>query len=173
MKKTTLIGIIVIVLDRLSKLIVRGSMIYGESVKITDFFRITYVENTGIAWGIFNGHSLSNVFFIVTNLLALAFLFAKYTSFSFNKTASYGWVMVVSGAIGNLFDRIFVGGVIDFLDFRIFGYDFPVFNVADSAITIGGTIIVLFFLKNVLPSLNKNVKTTNAATEQQEINYHE
>ena len=147
MRKTAILGIIIIFADRITKLLIRGTMIYGESVRITDFFRITYIENTGIAWGIFNSYSYSNFLFIIANLAALAFLVVKYTSFSFDQRATYGWVMVVSGAFGNLFDRIFVGGVVDFLDFRIFGYDFPVFNIADSAITVGGFLIAAFFIK--------------------------
>ncbi|MGN1399607.1 MAG: signal peptidase II, partial [Erysipelotrichaceae bacterium] len=106
---------------------------------------ITYTCNDGAAFSILKGQ---RVLFIVMTVLAIG-LFVYYLARNKVKwLEKYSLLLIISGAIGNLIDRILYGYVIDFLDFYIFGYDFPVFNIADSFITIGaiGLIISIFFL---------------------------
>ena len=139
--------ILLVVLDQASKiyltLVNKTSPIDLEVIR--GFFRITYTCNDGAAFSILKG---KRVFFIIMTIIVV-FLIAYYLLK--NKVywvEKYSLLLIISGAVGNLIDRIMYGYVIDFLDFIIFGYDFPVFNIADSFITIGaiGLIISILFL---------------------------
>ena len=139
--------ILLVVLDQASKiyltLVNKTSPIDLEVIR--GFFRITYTCNDGAAFSILKG---KRVFFIIMTIVVV-FLIVYY--FLKNKVywvEKYSLLLIISGAVGNLIDRIMYGYVIDFLDFIIFGYDFPVFNIADSFITIGaiGLIISILFL---------------------------
>lgn len=151
MKKITLLGAAIVFFDQLTKLLVRGLMAIGESIKILPFLRITYVENTGMAWGLL-ATEYSNYLFAFLNFSALIFLLINYKKFGNTKTSAIAWTLIVAGAIGNLGDRIFLGAVVDFIDvgFKIGGKDYkwPVFNVADSAISIGGVVLFYSLLKS-------------------------
>ena len=139
--------ILLVVLDQASKiyltLVNKTSPIDLEVIR--GFFRITYTCNDGAAFSILKG---KRVFFIIMTIIVV-FLIAYYLLK--NKVywvEKYSLLLIISGAVGNLIDRIMYGYVIDFLDFIIFGYDFPVFNIADSFITIGaiGLIVSILFL---------------------------
>ena len=151
----TIIVFMVIVLDQFTKWQVAGGMRLHDSISIVpDFFNLTYIRNSGAAFGILSGShaGFRMVFFGVTSILAL-FLREQSTRVSYPGTeigqASVG--VVFGGALGNLIDRVRIGEVIDFLDVSIAGYHWPAFNVADSAITIGvGLLIVHFFLHEEL-----------------------
>lgn len=113
-----------------------------EPVELLPFFHLRYVENTGMAFGMFqNGNGL---------LALVMVLIIGYIVYSWKELVSYGklsqWasVFILAGAVGNLYDRITLGFVVDFLDFRVW----PVFNVADSFITIGACLFVLAFWLN-------------------------
>ena len=117
---------------------------------ITGFFHLTYLTNTGAAFGMLAGEQsvLRQFFFIgvaVVALLAMAWFYRKLKKKSSLYTAAIG--MISGGAIGNLIDRIRLGSVIDFLDFFVGKYHWPAFNVADSAISVG---VGLFFLASYL-----------------------
>ena len=143
MKKISLISLIVFIIDRLTKIIVTNNFNLNVRNKVINkFFYITNCHNTGAAFSIFSG----NIIFLV--LITLIVLYLIYKSLK-NKNnistiniISYG--LLLGGIMGNLFDRIFYGYVIDFLDFIIFKYDFAVFNVADMAIVIGAIILLVF-----------------------------
>lgn len=101
------------------------------SVAVAPFFHLTYVENTGAAFGVGRAR---NGFFIGLSLLLLAGLFyAQRTWPKSSRWLSAGLLLVTAGAVGNLYDRLAYGFVVDFLDFRVW----PVFNVADSCVTTG------------------------------------
>ena len=139
-----------IVLDQISKIIVRAYLQPKGSITIIkNFFKLTYVENRGGAWGAFSGNLW---LFIIITVAALAFMFYLMKDFDLKNNAFYSiaLVLVIAGAIGNFIDRIIFKYVTDFLDFYIFGYDFPVFNIADICITIGVFMLlakILFFSK--------------------------
>lgn len=102
---------------------------------VLPFFYFTYVENTGAAFGI--GHS-RNGFFIVLSILLLGVLFYLQRSWpKDNPWLQGGLLLVAGGALGNVYDRIAYGYVVDFLDFRVW----PVFNVADSCVCIGASLL--------------------------------
>ena len=132
---------VVVLLDRLSKAWVRHHFQLGESRALTPWFSLTFVQNTGTAFGLFQGNNKA--------LLILAFLIlgvllygARGLSERGGFWGALGVALVFGGAVGNVIDRIHYGRVIDFLDFRVW----PVFNLADSAITVGTISLVIGLL---------------------------
>ena len=131
--------------DQLSKLYIVGNIELNTHIKIIDnFFYLTNVRNTGAGFSILEGEM--TLFYIVTPLALALFIFLLYKAKKDAKLEKMALILMISGTIGNYIDRLNLKYVIDFLDFKIFGYDFPVFNVADSFLTIG----VLIFLITVL-----------------------
>ena len=147
-------GIVIIIscigLDQITKAIARTSLKPKGSIKIIDnFFSFTYVENKGGAWGSFSGKLW---LFIIITVCALGIMFYLLKDFDIKNNTLYSvsLCLIIAGAIGNFIDRLALKYVTDFLDFYIFGYDFPVFNVADICITIGVAMLIiqiLFFSK--------------------------
>lgn len=122
---------LIFVLDRLTKIWAISWLMPRGSVPVLPFFHLTYVENTGAAFGI--GFQRNTLFTAVSvSLLAVLFYLMKAWT-SKNRWLSAGLVLVAGGALGNLYDRLAFGYVIDFLDFLVW----PVFNVADSCVTVG------------------------------------
>lgn len=132
-------------LDQLTKYIIDSSMSLGQSITIIDgFFNLTYVRNTGAGFSILEGHM---TFFYIITIIALIFLcYLLFTSTNESKYYRLAILMMIAGTLGNFYDRIVYKYVIDFLDFIIFGYDFPVFNVADICLTVGVAIYLLLYV---------------------------
>ena len=107
---------------------------------LAKYFWLTYVENTGAAFGMFqNGNAL----LIVVMIAVITFIVWSWRDIAhYGKIAQWGGVLILTGAIGNLYDRITLGFVVDFLDFRVW----PVFNVADSCITVGAVLVGISLL---------------------------
>jgi len=131
----------VVVLDRLSKIFFSDFLSIGESFPvIRNIFHITLVHNTGIAFGLFKDQG---IVFIIIPVIAIILLIYNIYSYKNNQEFSLSYIvsfsLILGGAMGNLIDRVCFGYVIDFIDFRIW----PVFNVADSAITIGAIFIFI------------------------------
>ena len=137
-----IVTILVVLVDRITKIFFSDLLSLGESLPlIRNVLHMTLVHNTGIAFGLFKDQG---IVFIVIPLIAVGLLIFNiyyYRQTNENLTRSYiiAFSLILGGAIGNLIDRIVYGYVIDFIDVRIW----PVFNVADSAITIGAVIIGL------------------------------
>jgi len=130
---------IVWIIDRVLKVFVQGSMVLGESqVVIPGFFHLTYILNPGAAFGLLPGQSW---IFILTAVLAVLGIF--YAQF---KIPRQDWLLrltlglIGGGALGNLYDRLFIGKVVDYLDFKVWPY---VFNFADACIVVGAILLVL------------------------------
>ncbi|OGS24593.1 MAG: signal peptidase II [Elusimicrobia bacterium RIFOXYB2_FULL_48_7] len=143
-KLQKIIVFLIIILDQLTKLLVRKSFFLYESRPVTSFLSLTYIHNTGMAWGFFQGKAYSNIAFIFIMLFILAcfaFFYKQITQHG-GKLSEYAITLVFGGALGNLIDRIFLGNVVDFIDFHFF----PVFNVADSCISVGGVMLFISFL---------------------------
>lgn len=133
---------LVVLFDRFLKIFFSDILTEGESLPIIrNFLHMTLVQNTGIAFGLFKGQYM--VYFVVPViaivLLAYNIYYYKYNNEKLSRLYIVAISLILGGAIGNLWDRITYGYVIDFIDFRIW----PVFNIADSAITIGAFIIAL------------------------------
>lgn len=140
------IAILVLGLDRLTKWLITSSMHLHESVNvIPGLFRITHVQNTGAAFGLFSDHPSEwkvavLVMFSLAALVVVTILLWR-NSHSFTSTG-FALSLILGGALGNLWDRLVDGHVVDFLDFHLGGYHWPAFNVADSAIVVGAFILV-------------------------------
>jgi len=139
----------IIVLDQLTKIIVDRTMPLHHSIPIVDgFFSLTYVRNTGAAFGIFAGsHEVFRLSFLIgVSILAIGFILVMLKRLRDDATGLVtALTFILGGAIGNLIDRVRHGEVIDFLDVYYSNYHWPAFNLADSFITVGVTI-TLFYL---------------------------
>ncbi len=141
-----LIAALVVLLDRVSKWAVSASLpLHNSLTVIPGFFRITHVENTGAAFGLFADSTVhwkvaALVTFSLIALIIVAILLWK-NSHSVS-TMTVGLSLILGGALGNLWDRVVAGHVVDFLDFHIGTYYWPAFNVADSAIVVGAFLLV-------------------------------
>lgn len=147
MKKNILfIGIIAIIFDQISKLLVVKYLdLYVKKNIINNFFYLTYVKNDGAAWSILKGNM---IFLIIITVCALGFIiYNLYKEKNISKLDSISYGLLIGGIIGNFIDRLRLGYVIDFLDFNIFGYNFPVFNIADVMIVFSVIIIVFIVIK--------------------------
>ena len=127
--------------DRITKLFFSDLLSIGESLPvIKNVLHMTLVHNTGIAFGLFKNQG---VVFIIIPIIATVLLVFNIYYYRDHKALSRVYIvafsLILGGAIGNLIDRIYYGYVVDFIDFRIW----PVFNIADSAITIGAIIILI------------------------------
>ena len=135
-----LIAISIIILDQITKWLVATNLGYGYEVQIIkNFFYVTYVRNKGAAWGIFQNGRIFFVLMTILVVIGILYLMSREKS-SYKKVV---FSFILGGALGNFIDRLFRGYVIDFLDFYIFSYNFPTFNVADIFITVG-TILIIY-----------------------------
>lgn len=130
-----------IISDQVTKLVISANMQMGDKIEvIKGFFYIGYTKNTGAAWGMFSGHTEYLAIFSVVATLGLIYILLLMK----RGFAAFSVALVIAGAIGNAIDRIRLGFVIDFIDTYIFGYDFPTFNIADSAITVGMILLLIY-----------------------------
>ncbi len=143
-----LVALSVFALDQFTKQMVIAHLNLHQSIEvIPGFFSLTYVRNTGAAFGILSGSERWRIhFFLAVGLLALILLFRFFYSNHHKPLVLIGTGLICGGAAGNLADRIRLGYVVDFFDFFIKKYHWPAFNVADSAITVGVFLIMLHFL---------------------------
>ena len=142
MKRLTIYSIVLFVIDLVTKILITNFMRVGDQIKIIpNFFSIMYVRNTGAAFSILED---SRIFFIVITFIALIVIYLFLLKDKvLNKYQIFLYSMLIGGIVGNLVDRIIYGYVIDYLSFNIFGYSFPVFNIADSFIVISVILLVL------------------------------
>lgn len=141
-----LLAIVVLVAaDQFSKYIVVLNIAEGTKITlIKDFFNLTYIKNYGAGFSILQNQT---VFLTVIGILAIIFVGYLLVKSKNNETLNrICYLLIIGGTIGNLFDRIRFKYVVDFLDFYIFGYDFPVFNIADSFLTIGCILLIISIL---------------------------
>ena len=135
----------IVLADRVTKIFFSDLLSLGESLPlIRNVIHMTLVHNTGIAFGLFKNHG---IVFIIIPIIAVILLVFNIFYYRNNKELSRlyigGFSLILGGAIGNLIDRISYGYVIDFIDLRVW----PVFNIADSAITVGACIIAVKCLR--------------------------
>lgn len=140
------LAFMLIVIDQVTKWIVVNQISYGKSISILpNFFKLTYVKNTGAAWSLFMGNQVLLITMTLTVLIF--FFFYLYKKETINKVDVLIYGGLLGGIFGNLLDRIRLNYVIDFLDFTIFRYNFPVFNVADIFIVFAGIILIIKIFK--------------------------
>jgi signal peptidase II len=130
----------VIAMDQLTKLLIRLFMPIGEGVQVIPYvLRITHVENTGAGFSILRGQNTALIFVMLTIIGALMFYFDR-----FKGNEKWFVAIIIGGAAGNLIDRILLGHVTDFMDITIW----PVFNLADSCVTLGVCGLLYLALKD-------------------------
>ncbi|WP_342389025.1 signal peptidase II [Salinicoccus bachuensis] len=139
-----LIGLFILGLDQFTKYLVVRFMEEGESIPVLgEYLELTSHRNSGAAWGMFQGQM---IFFYVVTLIVLAILVYVYIKEAKgNFLLQLAIVMLIAGSLGNFIDRILFQEVVDFIDVLIVFYDFPIFNVADSALTVGVILMLLEF----------------------------
>ena len=141
----------IVALDQLTKFIIINNFNLGQSQSvILGFFNLTLVHNPGAAFGMFANMDPSiriPFFFIVPGITLLIALYFFYTISEKSTLATISLSLIIGGAIGNIFDRVKFGYVIDFFDFHWKNlYHFPAFNVADAAISVGVILLAFYIL---------------------------
>ena len=135
------ITLFIILLDQLTKYLTSKYMALHQSTPIIkNILHLTYIQNTGAGFGILKGWNTILIFISLIIIGVILFYFDRIIK---EKQIHIPIALILGGAIGNLIDRIFLGHVIDFIDFRIW----PAFNVADSCITIGALWLIIYFWK--------------------------
>lgn len=144
-----------LILDRWTKLLIHSRFELNESVPVIDgFFNITYVRNTGVAFGIFSSISApakSVLLSVFTAVAAIVVVVYSIRSPIRNRLLQVALGFILGGALGNLYDRLAYGYVIDFLEFYVGSYHWPSFNVADSAISTGVLLLAMEIIRNEAP----------------------
>jgi len=151
-----LIALLVLALDRLTKWMIAHRLSLHDGIQvIPGFFRIIHAENPGAAFGIFADSpsqwkvALLILFSVVALLVVSALLWKSSHTLT---TTGVGLALILGGAVGNLWDRLVSGHVVDFLLFYVGRYQWPAFNVADSAIVVGAGLLVFEILFTKSPS---------------------
>ena len=128
---------VTIIVDQLTKFLVVKYMTLGQSISVIDnFLYITSHRNEGAAWGILQGKMI--FFYVVTLVvIGLVILWIRKLDIKKEKMLVIALSLILGGALGNFIDRVMYQHVVDFINTYIFGYDFPIFNIADSALCIG------------------------------------
>ncbi|UJP05582.1 MAG: signal peptidase II [Nitrosomonas sp.] len=143
------IALIVLILDLASKFWVESVLQFGEIIPVTGFFNLVLVYNPGAAFSFLSQESgwqrwfLSGIATIAVTVIT--FMLHKYRH---ERLFCWSLSLVLGGALGNLYDRITLGHVVDFLDFYIGDYHWPAFNIADSAIFIGAALLIYESFRN-------------------------
>ena len=144
-KKPYIIAFFFFIVDLLSKQLLSHFLHLGQSIKlINNFFYITLSHNKGAAWSILEDQ---RILLLIITVIVL-YLINKYMNKEeLDKLENISYGMIIGGILGNLFDRIVFGYVIDFLDFKLFGYNYPIFNLADSFIVVGIIIMAILSIR--------------------------
>ena len=145
-KKVYIISFIIFIIDLLSKILVLGIDKTPITI-INNFFYINKIFNTGAAFSLFTGN---NFILIIIAIAVLIYIDRKVIDDIKSKISVISISMLIGGIIGNLFDRIVYGKVIDFLSFKFGTYSFPIFNLADTFICIGIFLLIVEFLRGDL-----------------------
>ncbi|CAD2077018.1 signal peptidase II [Phocicoccus pinnipedialis] len=138
----SILGIAIIFLDQITKLLVVKFMEYGESIPLIDgFLYLTSHRNEGAAWGMLQGKMW--LFYIITVFVIVVLIMFYRREAKSSLLLQISLVLLLAGAIGNFIDRLLFQEVVDFADTIIFGYDFPIFNIADGSLTIGVILMMV------------------------------
>ena len=143
-KKVFVIAITILIIDQLSKMIANTYLIDNIITIIPNFFKLEYALNTGAAWSILNNQQF---ILIIISIILMIILFMFHNNFKKNLRNDLAFGFLFGGIWGNLVDRLFHGYVIDFLSFKIFNYDYPIFNIADIMVVFGIILLVIAIFK--------------------------
>ena len=134
---------LVVAVDRLTKWLILGWLRPGESYEVTGFFELVLVYNRGAAFSVLaDAPGWQRPFFIAVAVVVSAVVGAMLWRNPGKRLLCAGLALILGGALGNLWDRVAIGAVVDFLDFHAYGWHWPAFNVADSAISVGAALLI-------------------------------
>jgi signal peptidase II len=141
-----------IIIDQAFKFLVVNFLNNNVIIVIKNFLKFIYVQNTGAAFGILSG----NILFLIIISIGLIYYIIKEINSNNNSKIILSYSLVLSGALGNLIDRIFRGYVIDFISFTLLKKEMAVFNIADTYITIGVVLLIFFVIKEFYNERNSD-----------------
>lgn len=151
-----IIALIVIIFDQITKwLIVEKMDVYDSIIIINNFFNITSHRNKGAAWGILQDQMV--FFYIITLVVVIGIIYYMQKHGKQSSLLAIGLSLLLGGAIGNFIDRLYRKEVVDFLDFQIFNYNYPIFNIADSALVIGVGLLIIYTILDERKSKKENL----------------
>ena len=142
-------------LDQLTKALIAGSYQLGEThTIIPHIINFKFIRNEGAAWGMFSDSRW--VFIVISALLIIVLPFILYKFRKLHFLFGFSLSLIIGGAIGNMIDRVFAGSVVDFIEFSFF--NFPVFNVADIFVCVGGGLIALWAILGTIREAREGKK---------------
>lgn len=155
-KKIYIFGILIFLFDLISKIIIEHTLILNKQITIIkNFFYLNRVHNYGAAWSILENN---RIFLIFIGIIVLYYLFKNINKIKLTKPLTISFSLLIGGILGNLYDRIVYGYVIDFISFKIINYYFPIFNFSDIAITFGTIILGIIIIRSDLSENRSNRK---------------
>jgi len=138
------LALLLLIADQFTKVLILGAYQLGDATRVTEFFNIVRVHNSGAAFSFLAGASgWQRWFFTAIGVGAAGFIIYLLRAHPGQRLFSFALACILGGAIGNVIDRLLHGYVVDFLDFHWAGYHFPAFNVADAAISVGAACLIL------------------------------
>ena len=141
-----LFSVIIFIIDQLVKIFIGFNITLNTSLTVLkNFFYISNVHNYGAAFSILYGNRIFLIFVSVFTLVFIYYFLLKNKKFEWKDILIYS--LLIGGILGNMFDRIVYGYVVDYLDFYIFGYSFPIFNIADISIVCSVILIIIDTLR--------------------------
>lgn len=144
-RKIFIVAVISLFLDQITKILIGIFFALDERfVVIQNFFSFHFIENYGGAWSILNNKV---DFLIIISILSLFIIYRFMYSFKQNKRNNLAFGLILGGIVGNLIDRVFLGYVRDFLAFKFFSYQYPIFNLADTFIVVGVFLLIIAIIK--------------------------
>lgn len=143
------LAVIILMMDLLTKRWVELNLVYGQQIMITEFFNLVLTYNAGAAFSFLSDASGWQRWFLsaIAVLVSILIVYLLYKNTA-NRLFCLALSLILGGALGNLWDRIMLGHVVDFLDFHLSGYHWPAFNLADSAIFCGAFLLILDSIRN-------------------------
>lgn len=143
----TAIPVVVLVLDQLTKAWVRSTMTLNETIPVVgDVVRLTYIHNEGAAFGLSVGPHSSQVFLVLAAVASVLVLYLLLSAPREERMQRVALALILGGALGNIIDRVRWSMVVDFIQVGVAGHFWPIFNVADSAVTIGAVLLAWTYL---------------------------
>lgn len=148
MRRYTLFALVPVIfaLDRVTKALIMDNLPLMGEMKMTSFFSIVHVRNFGGVFGVLGQSGYAKYVFTVIPVLVAAALVYILVRYSMSTAKTLALCLVLAGAVGNIYDRISYGNVVDFLDFYYRAYHWPAFNVADIAVSVGIGLLILLEL---------------------------
>ncbi len=135
-------------LDILTKTLIQRSLAYRESLPVVgDLVRFTYIVNEGAAFGLYLGDASKTIFLVLSSLAAALVLGVYLYGEDEGWLKRFALALILGGALGNIHDRVVYGSVVDFIDIGVGSYRWPIFNVADIAVTVGAILLGLAYLR--------------------------